>query len=126
MLVDTIGRLAALYVVASSAFVGGSLVPVGGHNLLEPLVAGVPVLFGPHTDHVAEIATALTATGAGLRVENAAALGRAFADLARNPDERARRVALGRAFVAANQGAVRRAADLVLAVLDRAQAERTS
>jgi 3-deoxy-D-manno-octulosonic-acid transferase len=126
LLVDTIGQLATLYVVASSAFVGGSLVPVGGHNLLEPLAAGVPVLFGPHTEHVAEIATALTVTGAGLRVENSAALGRAFADLARHPDERARRVALGRAFVEANRGAVRRAADLVLAVFDRARAERTS
>ena len=126
LLVDTIGQLAALYVVASSAFVGGSLVPVGGHNLLEPLAAGVPVLFGPHTDHVAEIATALSLTGAGLRVENAAALGRAFADLARHPDERARRVALGRTFVEANRGALHRAADLVLAISDRSRTERSA
>jgi hypothetical protein len=66
----------------------------------------------------------LTLTGAGLRVEDAVALGRAFADLARHPDERARRVALGRTFVESNRGALRRAADLVLAISDRSPAER--
>ena len=126
LLVDTIGQLAALYGVAGSAFVGGSLVPVGGHNLLEPIAAGVPVLYGPHTDHVGELAEELTLSGAGLRVENADALGRSFADLALRPAERARRVALGRAFADANRGAVRRAADLVLSVSDRSRLDRPS
>jgi len=121
LLVDTIGQLAALYAVAGSAFVGGSLVPVGGHNLLEPLAAGVPVLFGPYTQHVAEISAELQRCGAGTRVENAEALGRAWADLATRPEERARRAALGREFLAANRGALGRAADLVLSVLDRAR-----
>ena len=120
LLVDSIGQLASLYALAGSAFVGGSLVPVGGHNLLEPLAAGVPVLFGPHTEHVAEISSELARSGAGMRVENAGALGRAWADLAMHPDERARRVALGASFLAANRGALRRAADLVLTVWDRA------
>ena len=124
LLLDTIGELAALYALAGSAFVGGSLVPVGGHNLLEPIAVGVPVLFGPHTEHFAEIATALETTGAGLRVGNAEALGRSFADLARRPDERARRVALGREFVYANRGALQRATDLVLDVLDRTRSDR--
>lgn len=121
LLVDTIGELAALYALAGSAFVGGSLVPVGGHNLLEPIAAGVPVLFGPHTEHVAEIAAALERCGAGVRVRDAEALGRSFADLARQPEEQARRVALGREFVDANRGALNRAVDLVLDVLDRAR-----
>jgi 3-deoxy-D-manno-octulosonic-acid transferase len=121
LLVDTIGELATLYGVAGSAFVGGSLVPVGGHNLLEPLAAGVPVLFGPHTGHVAEIASDIERSGAGLRVENADALGRAWAELAEHPEERARRVALGRGFLAANRGALGRAADLALSVLERAR-----
>jgi len=124
LLLDTIGQLAALYALAGSAFVGGSLVPVGGHNLLEPIAAGVPVLFGPHTEHVAEIAAALEQSGAGLRVGSAEALGRSFADLALHPDERARRVALGGQFVDANRGALDRAADLVLDVLDRARSDR--
>jgi 3-deoxy-D-manno-octulosonic-acid transferase len=126
LLVDTMGQLAALYMVAGSAFVGGSLVPVGGHNLLEPIAAGVPVLFGPHTEHVAEIAAALAQSGAGIRVEDAESLGRSFAELALHAGERARRVALGRAFVDANRGALRRAADLVLEVWDRRQSGRSA
>jgi 3-deoxy-D-manno-octulosonic-acid transferase len=126
LLVDTIGQLAGLYVVAGSAFVGGSLVRVGGHNLLEPLAAGVPVLFGPHTEHVAEMAAALVRSGAGSRVETAEALGRSFAVLATDPAERARRVALGREFMDANRGALGRAAELVLGVWDLRQAERSA
>jgi 3-deoxy-D-manno-octulosonic-acid transferase len=119
LLVDTIGELSALYAMADAAFVGGSLVPIGGHNLLEPIAAGVPVLYGPHTDHVAEIADALERSGAGVRVSSVAALGRSFAQLALRPEDRARRVALGRRFVDANRGALRRAADLIFDVLDR-------
>jgi 3-deoxy-D-manno-octulosonic-acid transferase len=126
LLVDTIGELASLYALAGSAFVGGSLVPVGGHNLLEPIAAGVPVLYGPHTEHVADIAAALDQSGAGLRIQDAGALGRSFADLALHPDERARRVALGRRFVDANRGALHRAADLVLDVLDRTRPARSA
>jgi 3-deoxy-D-manno-octulosonic-acid transferase len=126
LLVDTIGQLAAFYALAGSAFVGGSLVPVGGHNLLEPLAVGVPVLFGPHTQHVADMADNVERSGAGIRVENADALGRAFAELATHPDERARRAASGRAFLAANRGALGRAVDLVLSVLDRPRPERPS
>jgi 3-deoxy-D-manno-octulosonic-acid transferase len=126
LLVDTIGQLAALYAIAGSAFVGGSLVPVGGHNLLEPLAAGAPVLFGPHTQHVAEMASDILRAGAGIRVENAEALGKAWGELATHPEERARRAALGREFLATNRGAAGRAADLVLSVLDRSRSERPS
>ena len=113
LVLDTIGELASLYSVTSSAFVGGSLVPVGGHNLLEPIAAGVPVLYGPHTDHITEIATALEHSGAGVRVASAEALGRSFANLALNSDERERRVMLGQHFMDANRGALHRAAEFV-------------
>ena len=58
LLLDTLGELAGLYEGARAAFVGGTLVPVGGHNVLEPAAAAVPVLFGPHTEHVRDAATA--------------------------------------------------------------------
>jgi 3-deoxy-D-manno-octulosonic-acid transferase len=125
LLLDTIGELASYYVMASAAFVGGSLVRVGGHNLLEPLAAGVPVLFGPHTEHVAEIASALVGAGCGERVDDAAALGRSWARLASRPDERERRVAVGRDVLAAHRGALTRTADLVLDAWDRSSASRT-
>jgi 3-deoxy-D-manno-octulosonic-acid transferase len=126
LLVDTVGQLAALYAAASSAFVGGSLVAVGGHNLLEPLAAGVPVLFGPHTEHVAEIARTLTEAGCGLRVADADSLGRQWAFLATHPDERQRLAAVGRTVLAAHRGAMQRAADLVLRVWDGAGARRSA
>ena len=66
LVVDTHGELAALYAASTVAFVGGTLVPVGGHNVLEAALAGVPVLFGPHLANVADEARALLA-GRGAR-----------------------------------------------------------
>ena len=49
VILDTMGELRAAYGFAAAGYVGGTLVPIGGHNLLEPVAAGRPVLFGPHT-----------------------------------------------------------------------------
>ena len=120
ILVDTIGDLASLYSLASAAFVGGSLVPVGGHNLLEPAAAGVPVLFGPHTHHVADLAADVLSSGAGVRVASARALGEAWADLV---GDRPRRDALALAaasLVRDHRGALDRTVDLVLSGAGRA------
>lgn len=68
VILDTRGELASAYREATAAFVGGTLVPVGGHNLLEPAVWGKPVLFGPYTDHCAEVAALLQESGGGRRV----------------------------------------------------------
>jgi len=118
VLVDVLGLLASLYELAWVAFVGGTLVPIGGHNLLEPALAGRPVVFGPHTAAVAAPAAALVEAGAGLRVTGAAGLARAVAELIENAP---RRLAMGRAaagVVAAHRGALERSAGLVLATLD--------
>jgi 3-deoxy-D-manno-octulosonic-acid transferase len=69
ILVDRLGQLASLYAAADLAFVGGSLVPVGGHNLLEPAAVGVPILTGPHVATVANIADELEAAGVLQRVQ---------------------------------------------------------
>lgn len=119
LLVDTIGQLAALYQVTQAAFVGGTLVPVGGHNLLEPVAAGVPVLFGPHTGHVADLASSLVAAGAGERVADGAALARAWLALVADPGERVRRAARGRELLESGRGALGRNVDLVLDALAR-------
>ena len=118
LVVDTLGELAALYTLGAVSFVGGSLVPVGGHNLLEPVAAGSPVLFGPHVGHVAEVAAALEACGAGERVADSDALASTIARLVADPDERARRVRAGRDWLALHRGALARSVDLVLATLD--------
>lgn len=119
LVVDTLGELSGLYALGAASFVGGSLVPVGGHNLLEPVAAGSPVLFGPHVGHVAEVAAALEACGAGGRVGDPEALAQAIARLIGDPAERDRRVGAGRAWLALHRGALARSVDLVLAVLDR-------
>ncbi len=70
IILDTRGELASMYALGWLAFVGGTLTPVGGHNLLEPARWGIPVLFGPYTDHCAEVATLLCDAGGGIAVKN--------------------------------------------------------
>ena len=65
IVVDTVGELASMYSVGVVAFVGGSLVPAGGHNVLEPALRGKPVLFGPHTENFRESVGLLRASGGG-------------------------------------------------------------
>jgi len=81
LLVDRMGILSRLYGAARVSFVGGTLVPVGGHNLLEPALASVPVLFGPYTDSVRSVAEALNRSGGGRKVQDAAALAKSLGEL---------------------------------------------
>ncbi|HEX7916723.1 lipid IV(A) 3-deoxy-D-manno-octulosonic acid transferase [Rudaea sp.] len=82
--VDTLGELLNYYAAADVAFVGGSLVPIGGHNVLEPAALAVPIVVGPYMFNFAEINQSLTAAGASLQVldgdELGAAITRLFAD----------------------------------------------
>ncbi len=75
LLLDTVGELWSAYALGSAAFVGGSLVPLGGQNVLEPAFLGKPVLFGPHTENFREDAERLAASGGGFRVETPKELG---------------------------------------------------
>jgi len=74
LLVDTVGEMMNLYAVSDVAFVGGSLVPTGGHNLLEPASMGVPSVFGPHMSNFREIAELVLQYGAGVQVDSSAGL----------------------------------------------------
>lgn len=74
IVLDTRGELATIYRFASVAFVGGTLVEIGGHNLLEPAAWGRPVFFGPFTDHCAEVAQMLLRAGGGKGVRDSAQL----------------------------------------------------
>jgi 3-deoxy-D-manno-octulosonic-acid transferase len=105
VLLDTIGELATIYQIASIAFVGGSLVATGGHNILEPAVFGKPIVFGPHMENFAEIATAFLGNDAGVQVRNERELEETFRTLVTDPVRRARLGAAARALVEANRGA---------------------
>jgi 3-deoxy-D-manno-octulosonic-acid transferase len=89
LLVDIHGELTAWYAVGEAAFVGGTLVPLGGHNLFEAAREGVPVAFGPHFGGVRDVAEALLGEGAGRCVGGAAELSAWLDELSR--DEAARR-----------------------------------
>ncbi len=111
LIADTLGELPALYAAATAAFVGGTLVPVGGHNVLEAAAAGVPVLFGPHTANVAGDAEALLAGGGAVRVDGAEALASTLAGWLDRPRARAEAAAAAGAAVEALRGASDRALD---------------
>lgn len=105
VVLDTIGELAELYQIGTVVFVGGSLVPGGGHNILEPAVFGKPIVFGPHMENFAEIADAFLANGAAIQVRSARELDEAVVGLMGDPVRRARLGAAARALVEANRGA---------------------
>ena len=106
LLVDSLGELLDFYAAADVAFVGGSLVPIGGHNLLEPAALGLPILTGPHNFNSEDIARLLISRGAAEVVADARALGRRVAELLADPAERERIGAAGRASVDGNRGAL--------------------
>jgi 3-deoxy-D-manno-octulosonic-acid transferase len=106
LLLDTLGELLDFYAAADVAFVGGSLVPIGGHNLLEPAALGVPILTGPHTFNGADIASLLIARGAAEVVNDAAQLAARLEALLADSSARARMGEAGRASVAGNRGAL--------------------
>lgn len=119
ILVDTLGDLAALWPLAEVAFVGGSLVPVGGHNVLEPASCGVPVVFGPYTHHIAEPAAALEREGGAVRVADGRELGRIWSELLRDDPRRAAMAARAVRVVEVHRGALGRSARLLLGLLER-------
>jgi 3-deoxy-D-manno-octulosonic-acid transferase len=113
LLGDTVGELSLLYAAADLAFVGGSLVPVGGHNLLEPAALGLPVLTGPYQANGAQIAQQLIAAGAAIEVADAHGLADALRRLLAAPDAARRAGAAGRRVIDANRGSVARLLRLI-------------
>ena len=113
IILDTMGELAVMYAAADMAFVGATLVPLGGHNLLEPAACGIPVLFGPHTENVRASAAALLRTGGGMIVHGGDELARQWLELLDDPGKRARTGAAARQAVLECSRAVDRTLDLV-------------
>jgi 3-deoxy-D-manno-octulosonic-acid transferase len=118
LLLDSLGELLDFYAAADVAFVGGSLVPVGGHNLLEPAALGVPILTGPHNSNSEEIARLLIARGAVEVVRDAAELGARVGALLANPEARVRIGAQGRVSVDSNRGALGKLLGLIEPLLN--------
>lgn len=119
VVLDTLGELAALYRLAAGAFVGGTLVPTGGHNPLEAARWGVPVAVGPSMENFREMAADFDRQRAWLRAATAAELGAAWSEWIGDPAA-AREVGdRGRELVAANRGALDRTLELLQPMLRR-------
>lgn len=108
LVLDTLGELARAYGAATVAFVGGSLVPVGGHNILEPASWGCPVLYGPHTHNFREMTELFDSRKAGLRVRDAQDLAEKISTLLDDPGKRAAVGEAGLQIVQESQGATAR------------------
>src|SRR6185295_18079530 len=121
LVLDSRGELAAIYREAVVAFVGGTLVPIGGHNLLEPAQWAKPVLFGPYTDHCAEIADLLIQAGGGHRVLQAEDLTRRVMALFSDNKQRERMGRSARQVVEQNQGALEQSLEAIEKLLMQQQ-----
>lgn len=119
LLLDSLGELAGVYALASASFVGGTLAPVGGHNLLEPVQAGCAVCFGPHIENLRDVAGVLVASGAGTPVVDGRTLGEAWCDLL-GDGTAGDRAASGLRALEAHRGAVERSIEVVRRVLSEA------
>ncbi|MBH0177327.1 MAG: 3-deoxy-D-manno-octulosonic acid transferase [Nitrospira sp.] len=113
IILDTRGELARAYREAVVAFVGGTLIPVGGHNLLEPAVWGTPVLFGPYTDHCAEVAALLDEAGGGRRVTGVEDVVRCVSEWLADQHARDTAGQAAKRVVVDNQGALKRSLELI-------------
>ena len=120
LLLDTIGELASLYRLADGAFIGGSLVPSGGHNILEPASFGKVPVFGPSMENFAEIASRFVSAGAAVQVESPEDAGVAWIELLRDPQRMKQMGEGARRLVEGSRGATERAIAETAKLLDGA------
>ena len=113
LLLDSLGELPALFAAARFAFVGGTLAPIGGHNVLEPAYAGRGVLFGPRVEKVREAAALLLGCGGARQVEDAAALATSVVAWLANPADAAAAGDAAQRELAQHRGAAERSRALI-------------
>ena len=119
---DTMGELLLMFGAADVAFIGGSLIPRGGHNMLEPGALGKPILTGPHLFNFAEISNMFVAAGALTKVSDSQSLADQVLMLMQHPEERARMGEHARQVVEANRGALAKQMALLTTYLEPSRA----
>jgi len=110
---DSMGEMFAYYAACDVAFIGGSLVPLGGQNLIEACAAGTPVLIGPSVYNFSEAAELAIRAGAALQVADPAALAREAGRVLRDSGEIQRMSQAALAFASAHRGATARVLELI-------------
>jgi 3-deoxy-D-manno-octulosonic-acid transferase len=126
VLLDAVGPLSHCYALGFAAFVGGSLVPAGGHNVLEPARAGRPIIVGPHTENARDVVDRLIAGGGALRVSNGESLTWGFGGLLGEPERAVEMGRRARALVETGRGAVERHLKIIATRLSSATFLRTA
>lgn len=119
VLLDTLGELASVYAVGAGAFIGGTLVPTGGHNPLEPAGFGVPIVVGPSMENFREIAAIFDGDRAWRRVADTTELAAAWDRWLEKPDEGADIGSRAKALMAAHRGSLERTLELLEPMLAR-------
>jgi 3-deoxy-D-manno-octulosonic-acid transferase len=117
LLGDSMGELGAYYAASDVAFIGGSLLPLGGQNLIEACAVGVPVLIGPHVFNFTQATADAVAAGAAIQVQDPADLARVLRELF---EDKSRRIAMGgaaSAFAARHRGATARTVEVLMTLL---------
>jgi 3-deoxy-D-manno-octulosonic-acid transferase len=117
LILDSIGELASLYLLADAVFVGGSLVPAGGHNILEPAWFSKPPVFGPSMENFRDMAAQFLAAQAGIQVTSGPQLGKVWVQLIDNNTLRERMGKAALSLSERNRGATARSLDRIAAVL---------
>jgi 3-deoxy-D-manno-octulosonic-acid transferase len=118
LILDTIGELERIYGIGKISFVGGSLTPIGGHNLLEPASFGRPVLFGPHTDNFVLMSQLLIEAGGGRRVRDGEDLFETVKELLTDREKSDRMGRMAKEFVETSRGALGRVMENIKGCLD--------
>ncbi len=118
ILIDTLGHLAEIYPLGTFIFVGGSLSPFGGHNILEPAACRKPVLFGPHMDNFREISIQLLKSGGGIEVANGREMGEKVVMLSKYPDVYQKKAVAAHRVVLSHKGAVQRNIERIARFMD--------
>ena len=130
LLLDTIGELAAVFPLATVVFIGGSLVPKGGHNILEPAVWAKPIVVGPHMENFRQVMNDFTARDAVVKLEDlegaalVKALAAKFGDLMLNKQTRQALGERAQDVIVENRGAAERCADQIAALLRGSQIKK--
>lgn len=122
LLGDSMGEMGAYYASADLAFIGGSLLPLGGQNLIEACAVGVPVLIGPHVFNFTQATADAVAAGAAVQVPDPAGLASALRELFNDKPRRVTMGAAAAAFAARHRGATERTVDVLTTLLPEASA----
>lgn len=117
-ILDTLGELAKVYALGFAAFVGGTFIPKGGHNILQPIAQGKPVFFGPHTFKIRDLVRITETGGVGFCIDDGRELGERISDLLSDPDQLAELRRLSLELMRANRGASERCALAVAELLE--------